>query len=362
MPPPAAALAAVISNITLQPLATLGPESSVMVTTLDFEKGTRTDEIVSVDVDEKRCRDEVFRRRIRPRRYDNDDDDISELNRAGRNRPAPNTTTPSDRDSATVSREPTATSPSASSDRDTAMPDTPTAPQKKYRLASDLSQTISVAQIGEKIMDTPVQLSVRDVLAVSSEVSVYLHEQTRKRRILIDGTPTGPTLAALNPIATAAATEAHADSVSAGHLKRLYACPSPKAKVTLDHNLKVSSLLDGGSEVNITPRGIFEKSHLAMDPDIHWRIDTYNTATNEYLGNDGPIGVCRDVSVDIGSVDVKQHIFVVEHSNHDLILGRPWERLVRAVFTNEDDGSLTVRIKCKDNQRVTQFLCSQGGS
>jgi len=45
------------------------------------------------------------------------------------------------------------------------------------------------------------------------------------------------------------------------------------------------------------------------------------------LDDQGPIGVCCDVSVDIGGVEVKQHIFVVEHSNHDLILGQLWERV-----------------------------------
>ena len=119
--------------------------------------------------------------------------------------------------------------------------------------------------------------------------------------------------------------------------------------------MKVTSLLDAGSEVNIMPCRIFEQSNLAMDPDIHWRIDTYNMATNEYLGDDGPIDVCRDVSVDIGGVDVLQDIFVVEHSNHDLVLGRPWERLVRAAFINEDDGSLTVRIKSEDDLKAVQF-------
>jgi len=75
-------------------------------------------------------------------------------------------------------------------------------------------------------MDTPVQLSVRDVLAVSSEVSGYLHEQTRKRRIPID-TATAPV------IPTAAVTEVQINRADAGHLKKLYACPSPRAKVTL---------------------------------------------------------------------------------------------------------------------------------
>ena len=146
LPPTAAPVAVINNNITLEPLATLGPESSVMVTTLGFEKGTRTDEIIDVNVDEKRRRDEAFRRRVKPRH-----DDLPEPNRAGQNRPPPNDSSSSDRDFITVRGEPTAISPSAAPDRDATMPDAQIAPPKKYRLASDLSQTVGVAQIGEKI-------------------------------------------------------------------------------------------------------------------------------------------------------------------------------------------------------------------
>jgi hypothetical protein len=67
-----------------------------------------------------------------------------------------------------------------------------------------------------------------------------------------------------------------------------------------------------------------------------------------------PIGVCHDVPINLGGVEVK-HVFEVEHSNADLILGRPWERAVRASFINEDDGSYTVRIKSQDGLREVQF-------
>ena len=101
------------------------------------------------------------------------------------------------------------------------------------------------------------------------------------------------------------------------------------------------------------PRHVFEKLNLPIDTEIRWRIDTYNTDTE--LESCGPIGVCHDVSVDIGGVEVKQPIFVVEHSNNDLILGRPWERAVRAEYTNEDDGSYTIKIKSQDGRRMVQF-------
>ena len=58
------------NDITLESYENLGPQSSVMITTLDFENGTRTDEIIDVDVNEKRRRDDILRRRVRPRLED----------------------------------------------------------------------------------------------------------------------------------------------------------------------------------------------------------------------------------------------------------------------------------------------------
>ena len=83
----------------------------------------------------------------------------------------------------------------AQADRRSTTPDDSEATPKKFRLASDLSQTVNTSQIGEKIMDTPVQLSMREILAVSSEVSSYLHDQTRKRRVPIDAPTTIPAVA-----------------------------------------------------------------------------------------------------------------------------------------------------------------------
>ena len=98
---------------------------------------------------------------------------------------------------------------------------------------------------------------------------------------------------------------------------------------------------------------IFDKFEFPIDTEIRWRINAYDT--NSDLESSGPIGVCHDVSVNIGGVEVKLHFFIVKYSNADLILGRPWERAVRACYTNEDDGSYTVRIKSPDGLREVQF-------
>ena len=61
-------------------------------------------------------------------------------------------------------------------------------PPKKFRLASELSETVTVAQVGEQLMDTPVQLSMRQVMAVSLDLAGYMHDQTRKRRVPVNAT------------------------------------------------------------------------------------------------------------------------------------------------------------------------------
>jgi hypothetical protein len=62
--------------------------------------------------------------------------------------------------------------------------------------------------------------------------------------------------------------------------------------------------------------------------------------------------------VDIGGVEIKQHIFVVEHTNADLILGMPWRRSARAETRIEDDGSYWIKIRNQDGSRVVQWMAA----
>ena len=71
------------------------------------------------------------------------------------------------------------------------------------------------------------------------------------------------------------------------------------------------------------PQPVYERLEILIDPEINWRIDKYDSKTNEDLDERSVFGVCHEVSVDIGSVEWKQPIFVVEYCNNNLILGCP---------------------------------------
>jgi hypothetical protein len=330
------------SNITLEgpkPVyGQLGPEGTVLFTTLDFENDTRTDEVIDIEVYEKRRRDDILRRRVRPRL---DDEHVIP--------PPPRTDDHNTNATPPTSNTVPAANPSTSAD-------TPAKANKerKFKYMSELNQTIDASTIGERIMDTTVELPVRHILAAAPDVAGYIHDMTRKRRVPIDKPE--------DTMAMQSTTRATPISVSTNSAiyKAYYDCPSGRAKVLLDKQLNTYGLLDNGSEVLMMPRRVHERLDLPIDTEINWRINGYNTETNSILEEAKPIGCCHDVSIDVGGVEVRLPVFVVEHCNSDIILGRPWERMVRAQYFNEDDGSLTVFIRSLDGRRVVKFCAVKG--
>ena len=231
----------------------------------------------------------------------------------------------------------------------------PTTNKPKFRLASELSQTVTTEDVGRKVMEAPIQLKMCELLAVSSEVSNFIHDQTRRRRI--------PIMEDVNAIvAQQESTSVDANSAQLSTIgKSLYACPSARAKVLLNDDLQVEALLDDGSELNLMGKGTYERLQHPIDSDINWRVNGYDSGAEQELAElnkkGNLIGVCHDVLVDVGGVVVKQHVFVVNHlASTELILGHPWERMTRAQKTNMDDGSYRIKIKSLDGRRIVEFV------
>jgi len=129
------------------------------------------DELVDVTVDEKRARDEGRLPRNVKRRV---------------NDPRPGTPLPGPAPSATPTATPTASGASPAPAIPTMDLDPPDPAKPKYRLQSELGKSIGVAEVGEKIMNAPITLAIKEFLAVSPEMANYLHEQTRRKRVPVD--------------------------------------------------------------------------------------------------------------------------------------------------------------------------------
>jgi hypothetical protein len=145
-------------SITLEDTYAHMGQGTTMRSTLDLENGTRIEEIVDVNVDEKRkANSDNFKRNVRPRAEERSQTAIPASSRSPIEHvpelvDIPDVEMPDEPPIQPCRRHQTQPSPFSPAPA----PASTTADIHKFRLASDLSQTVSVSQIGEKIMDAPV--------------------------------------------------------------------------------------------------------------------------------------------------------------------------------------------------------------
>jgi len=203
----------------------------------------------------------------------------------------------------------------------------------------------------------PVNLVLREVLAASSDLSSYLHDQTRKRRMPLETNETNSNSTQFVPESdeTQTATVSRAEWE-----KAYYALPSGHVRVGLPGDIAVSALLDHGSEINLMPLRVFERLNWPIDMNIDWTINGYDPDIAKKAKAEGVLGVLHDIPLEIGGLVVKQQIFVVPRTGPGLILGRPFERSTRAQTINEDDGSVTVLLRSQDGSKELTFTSVKG--
>ena len=155
-------------------------------------------------------------------------------------------------------------------------------------------------------------------------------------------------------IETATLPTAHVNSASADIVTPLYACASPRADAYLEDNLKVNSLIDHGSEICLMPKRVCDRLGLYVDTEIAWTTNTFDTGIKAEIH--GPLSVCHRVKIDVGGVEVRIPIFIVEDSNTDLLLGMPWIYIMRAATIVEDDRSVSAHTKSTDGRTATRYV------
>ena len=99
--------------------------------------------------------------------------------------------------------------------------------------------------------------------------------------------------------------------------KRLYIVRTPHAQVHLNRKI-CKALIDIGAKINVMTKDAQEWFNLPMrlDPAL-WLISHISCKRDL-------VGVCEDVNVSVGGITIKQNIFVVDNTNHVLVLGMPF--------------------------------------
>ena len=134
-------------------------------------------------------------------------------------------------------------------------------------------------------------------------------------------------------------------------MNKLYACASPKCKGLIgDTEIKWEMLIDSGAELCQMSKDTFEELDIPVDLELDWTVGAANYQRTKVYG------ICHDVPVSVGGITARCRSFVMENLSQDVIIGRPWERVVRAKYDKRVDGSCYTTISDEEGNSAT--FCS----
>ena len=208
--------------------------------------------------------------------------------------------------------DPTVTVPSTTQEE--AMPDAEgttvkkTVKRKKHpRVVNVLKESVGATTITKRILDLGVNLTVGELLASAPAVEKQLTKAISEDEA----------------VQFRVNTLESSEGLEARKPRSWYSMGSPKAKVRLEDGSKVTALLDTGAEINVMTREVMEDAGLAMRRGPKLELVSHTGHSRPFLG------LCEDVEVAIGGLKTRHPIFVVEHGDHDLVLGQPFLNTVK---------------------------------
>jgi hypothetical protein len=101
----------------------------------------------------------------------------------------------------------------------------------------------------------------------------------------------------------------------------------------VNHNLKVESIIDPGSQIIAMSEDVCMELALVYDPSIVLNMQSANGEIDQSLG------LARNVPMQIGKITLYVQIHIIRNPAYDILLGRPFDVLTASIirnYTNED--------------------------
>ncbi|KAF6761017.1 hypothetical protein DFP72DRAFT_881994 [Ephemerocybe angulata] len=231
----------------------------------------------------------------------------------------------------------------------------------QFRFVTPIEDPGRTASLVERSLDSPISLSMRELLSVAPDLRKGVRELISTKRI-----PTGTDAkqSLLSSIGDDADT-ATANLVSV----LLNALPANASKtvandaetlrtieVELDGRVKVDAILDDGSQIIGIRRDIWERLGLPLRSDHRMTMEAANASTSQTLG------LLPNLKVYIGTCEFILQVQVVEEAGYDMLLGRPFHVLAQAQVQHFRNGGAVATLTDPHTRAVITVPTKARGS
>ena len=219
-------------------------------------------------------------------------------------------------------------------------PTKPPAEDPKYHYQAPVESNVNVTDIVDRVFDTKVTMSTRELLAFAPDVRRQVKEQTASKKVAVNSFEIDSMDAYLDSFETEARQQ-HLDlskyrktSSSAEHilpLRVIYPIFAP--------GVQPECILDGGAQIVVMRKDIWERVRAPITANKKMPMTSANAGTT------WTIGVVENHPVKIGPVTVELQIQVVEDAPFEVLLGRPFFAVLNCSESSTSGGSHEIRIK-----------------
>lgn len=114
----------------------------------------------------------------------------------------------------------------------------------------------------------------------------------------------------------------------------------------------LTALADGGSAINLMREDIAQRHGYTINRGPASSIKLADGSTSQFAGT------IEDVPITVGTCTVCCTFFILSKANYEILLGRPWECAVEAMWHNHVDGGATGTLRCPNTGKVTRLAMS----
>ena len=215
-------------------------------------------------------------------------------------------------------------------------------PAYTYKLKAILPEALKVVK--QKILEAVIPgITVTELMSISPELRKETMEHCKTQRIPVVASPE------LSPLALVLAL------MRPVHIEHMN--PLRELKVVVNGIKEEFRLLDGGSEIVIMREYLWKEVKVPVNMNRKMRMEAANGSTSELPG-------CAEMlEIDVNGLKTWVHAFIVPAVLYQLLLGRPWHRLVCLLQEETEDSVLvTVQDPCDYSNTRTCITTARSSS
>lgn len=207
----------------------------------------------------------------------------------------------------------------------------------QFRYVTAIENQEATNRVLQAALNATVQVSVRDIFAVSNDIRKNVREQISAKRV-----PTG------GPLSTQTATPqtmmvqtfmAALPTRTDGKIVSKHSQKLRSIDVRVDDRFTFEAVMDEGSQIIAIRKDLWESLGLAVRCDHQVTMESANSSLNT------SVGLLQDLKFTIGGYDFYLQVQVIENAPYEILLGLPFHVLTELETKFYNDGSSHITLK-----------------